>query len=679
MVALAGEWMGQEGAVRPSLLLGLGVLGTATLLLALLLNDVREELLSQWGGRGGRGGTTDNAGEGETHLGGRAPLTTSPLPSFAPLPSSSLALPPVSSFGGEKREEMEGSSARGEGMARGGGGGGRSAELGGGEESRGSPLPLSSHRGGSSSMESSSQMRHRPSPSAGYDGGDREREVRERLAFERYDRDRGDSGRRRSSRPVEDEEDGGGTGGPYHSRGGDKGGGGGGGERRRRDRGDRDRDRGGGEGREGGGGGGGGEEVSSSASSSMYRSRPSLSPTPSPYPSHPSHLFHPSHSSQSLPSPAHRHHQSFSSSAHHWPSAGLPPSPSQFSSLHSGEPSGLARETSVSSLPSASMLASTPSHSTTTTTWQPSHSSSSSHLHSSPSAGEWDGYGGAAHPSQGSSVGGSLAGSGEAFLYTLARGCELVKYGKFGSPHVRWFQVQLVNGLARLSWGEPKLKTGGELNLSKSIKMNDITDVRPGKTTPVFRQRGNDKLAADADKCFSILTHKRSLDLQAKDCEERDQWVAGLRQISHSGHSQSHPPPPNPPQLSFPSSSSSTLQPSPSSSFSFVSAHPPPPLHSQSTPSLSDFPAAQQKLVVTALAAQQRQMGGAGGGRGGGQPVGGQTGEASSSSPSPSPSPSPTQLLHLHPQAPPSAVISTATTSLPFLTTTYPATPPLIR
>ena len=141
--------------------------------------------------------------------------------------------------------------------------------------------------------------------------------------------------------------------------------------------------------------------------------------------------------------------------------------------------------------------------------------------------------------------------------------------------------------------------------------MNDILDVKAGKTTSVFRQRGNDKLATDSGRCFSILTQKRSLDLQAKDGEERDRWVNGLRQIAHdahwggAAHSQSQPqlrhspshsqlgrPPFSQPH--FPSSlqllpPSSSSAPSPSSSAS----HP-----------LSDFPVAQQRLVVTALAQQ---------------------------------------------------------------------------
>ena len=238
--------------------------------------------------------------------------------------------------------------------------------------------------------------------------------------------------------------------------------------------------------------------------------RPSLSPT------------QPAHPSLSLPSPGHRHHQSFSSLHNH-----VPPSPSR-ASLYGAESSTSVYETSMSSLPSASMLSPAASFSQLSS---PSHNSDAaqrpSPFTSSPSV--------------------VVIGEGD-FLWTLARGCELVKYGHYGSPHVRWFQIEVLHGVCRLSWGERRgggsgsssgsgsamggAVAGGHtaLNLTKSIKLDDILDVRPGKQTPVFKQSRNDKIATDEQCCFSIITQKRSLDLQARDRQQRDEWVNGLRQ-----------------------------------------------------------------------------------------------------------------------------------------------------
>ena len=242
----------------------------------------------------------------------------------------------------------------------------------------------------------------------------------------------------------------------------------------------------------------------SSAQYSNGEGRPSLSPT---------HPTHPSHPSLSLPSPGHRHHQSFSSLHSH-----VPPSPSQ-ASLYTTEPSSSSSvyEASVSSLPSASMLSSAASFSQLSS---PSHHSDFAHRPS---------------PFTASSSSPSVVVIGEGdFLWTLASGCELVKYGHYGSPHVRWFQIEVLHGVCRLSWGERRSGGGAgghhALNLTKSIKLDDILDVRPGKQTSVFKQSRNDKIATDEQCCFSIITQKRSLDLQAKDRQQRDEWVNGLRQ-----------------------------------------------------------------------------------------------------------------------------------------------------
>ena len=241
--------------------------------------------------------------------------------------------------------------------------------------------------------------------------------------------------------------------------------------------------------------------------------RPSLSPT------------HPTHPSLSLPSPGHRHHQSFSSLHSH-----VPPSPSH-ASFYATEPSSSSSmyESSMSSLPSASMLSSAASFSQLSS---PSHNSE---LATRPS------------PLTSSSLSPSVVVIGEGdFLWTLARGCELVKYGHYGSPHVRWFQIEVVHGVCRLSWGERRGGGSGTssghhaLNLTKSIKLDDILDVRPGKQTPVFKQSRNDKIATDEQCCFSIITQKRSLDLQAKDRQQRDEWVSGLRHTLSDRQQQQH-------------------------------------------------------------------------------------------------------------------------------------------
>ena len=241
-------------------------------------------------------------------------------------------------------------------------------------------------------------------------------------------------------------------------------------------------------------------------------SRVSLSPT--------QHLSSSSQSSLSLPSSSlssssssagshHRHHQSFSSV--HSPSPlhaqqQPPPSPSQSRypshPQHAAAPPltpphGGGYESSLSSLPSVSMLQSEQSFSSLSSPSAAEQQQRAQQQQQQPAAFSFS-----APPQH-------VLISEADFAWTLARGCELVKYGQYGSPHVRWFQLQLVNGVARLSWGEPLARSGGsggggggqQLRLSKSVALSDILDIKQGKTTAVFKQGRNDKLATDADKC----------------------------------------------------------------------------------------------------------------------------------------------------------------------------------
>lgn len=119
------------------------------------------------------------------------------------------------------------------------------------------------------------------------------------------------------------------------------------------------------------------------------------------------------------------------------------------------------------------------------------------------------------------------------FIYTFTQGLEFMKYGSWGSPHVRKIRFVLdeVTKQLRLDWG-----TG-------SILLDDVTEIRPGKSTPVFKRYANDPSAPD-HACFSILTAKRSLDLSIlvsktqRIQEKRDLLVFGLGEVTGTRPSQ---------------------------------------------------------------------------------------------------------------------------------------------
>jgi hypothetical protein len=110
------------------------------------------------------------------------------------------------------------------------------------------------------------------------------------------------------------------------------------------------------------------------------------------------------------------------------------------------------------------------------------------------------------------------------FIYTLSKdGIEMVKYGSWGSPHVRKIKFVLDPKSKQLciDWG-----TG-------SLLLDDVLDVRAGKK--LFPKRYlNDPLVLE-DACFSIVTQKRTLDLSVKPPhmrEKRDMSVFGIGEVT---------------------------------------------------------------------------------------------------------------------------------------------------
>lgn len=122
-------------------------------------------------------------------------------------------------------------------------------------------------------------------------------------------------------------------------------------------------------------------------------------------------------------------------------------------------------------------------------------------------------------------------------LLCVRVGLEFMKYGSWGSPHVRKLKFVLddVSKQLRLDWG-----TG-------SILLDDVTAIKAGKQTPVFKRYASDPQAPD-HACFSVITQKRTLDLSIlvsktqRIQEKRDLLVFGLGEVTGTRTSKSAPP-----------------------------------------------------------------------------------------------------------------------------------------
>jgi hypothetical protein len=137
----------------------------------------------------------------------------------------------------------------------------------------------------------------------------------------------------------------------------------------------------------------------------------------------------------------------------------------------------------------------------------------------------------------------------------------LIKYGHDGGCHVRTVGTALLQCFARgfqqcahatrsrpqirVNWDKPKIYWG-----TGKMRLRDGFEVRLGKTTPIlskipdekasrWRARPRVRLAYSSslraigaqvppEVCFSIVTDKRSLDLQAHTVVQRDEWLWAL-------------------------------------------------------------------------------------------------------------------------------------------------------
>lgn len=102
----------------------------------------------------------------------------------------------------------------------------------------------------------------------------------------------------------------------------------------------------------------------------------------------------------------------------------------------------------------------------------------------------------------------------------LTNGGVLLKYAVgSGQPHHK--AVWCSDDLTQVYWGElDKSKSSG------SIKVSELENVLIGAQTPAFeRDSKKDKRIVDGNKCFSLSSKARSLDLECFTSYERDVWV----------------------------------------------------------------------------------------------------------------------------------------------------------
>jgi hypothetical protein len=109
------------------------------------------------------------------------------------------------------------------------------------------------------------------------------------------------------------------------------------------------------------------------------------------------------------------------------------------------------------------------------------------------------------------------------FVSLLETGVVVSKFGRRGKPHRR--VVFTVDGGASISWQKPRR---GRLTAQtrRSLRMRDVVKVEYGQKTPVFKRK-----PSKSPYCMSLITAKRTLDIQMDTPEQYQAMAKGLNNL----------------------------------------------------------------------------------------------------------------------------------------------------
>ncbi|KAL0239891.1 hypothetical protein GEMRC1_009999 [Eukaryota sp. GEM-RC1] len=106
----------------------------------------------------------------------------------------------------------------------------------------------------------------------------------------------------------------------------------------------------------------------------------------------------------------------------------------------------------------------------------------------------------------------------------LIEGALFTKYSTRGTPGVRfvWFEQDL----SSVCWRSTKSKTN---DASSYLKFEEVTELKRGATTEVFQSQDRTKLRANC--CFSLISEDRTLDLEAQDPLQAEDWCRSIESL----------------------------------------------------------------------------------------------------------------------------------------------------
>jgi len=109
----------------------------------------------------------------------------------------------------------------------------------------------------------------------------------------------------------------------------------------------------------------------------------------------------------------------------------------------------------------------------------------------------------------------------------ILAGFSVIKFGRGGRPHQRKMWVN--STLTHLAW------ESAQLNDLRGLELARVVGIRIGEMTATIRRTTKDRNKV-RNLCFSLVTHERTLDLQACSVIQRDALAAALRKVIEFNH-----------------------------------------------------------------------------------------------------------------------------------------------
>jgi hypothetical protein len=107
----------------------------------------------------------------------------------------------------------------------------------------------------------------------------------------------------------------------------------------------------------------------------------------------------------------------------------------------------------------------------------------------------------------------------------LQSGALLTKHSKTAQPRSRHVYVDA--DLKYIIWKDPKKKETDDTRM----KVHMIKDIEVGRVTEQLKRKRFGKYLADENRCFTIRTRERTLDLEAQSEAEREKWVKHIKLV----------------------------------------------------------------------------------------------------------------------------------------------------